>query len=217
MSRTALFTYQRYCIDFVLAVSMTLLVSCAAVDSPFGAIPSPTVEASTPHLPAASGDSPNRSENWIGYYRLGTGDKVKIEVYREPDLTVEAVLDAAGTINFPLLGVVPAKGLTIRELESLITVRLSGDYLKSPRVLAVISQFRPIYVIGAVRRAGSFVYSEGLTVERALALAGGPTPQASTRRIYVLQEGGLVNSRTQVRLDTQLKPGETVLVEEGVF
>lgn len=177
----------------------------------------PPEPASAVALPLASQGPAALRDSWRNSYRLGTGDKVRIEVYREPDLTVEAVLDAAGTINFPLLGVVPAKGLTVQGLEQLIATRLNGDYLKNPNVRAIISQFRPVYVIGAVRSSGSFGYSEGLTVERALALAGGPTPQASTRRIYVLPEGGATTSRIRASLDTPLRPGETVLVEEGVF
>lgn len=201
----------------LLLLAVTALpAACATNDAAFGISTAPTSEPV--FAQSASNDTlPIPGDDWVGYYRLNTGDKVKIEVYGEPDLTIETILDAAGTINFPLLGVVPAKSLTIKELERLITVMLTGDYLRSPRVRAVISQFRPVYVIGAVRGSGSFAYSEGLTVERALALAGGPTPQASIRRIYVLSEGGSVNNRIQVRLDTQLKPGDTVLIEEGVF
>lgn len=197
--------------------SVLFFSACAGVDTPYGV--SRSAEPAKP--PSVAGAEPPAAvalpQNWREIYRLGTGDRVRIEVYREPDLSVEVQLDAAGTINYPLLGTIPTKGLTVPELESLITTKLSGDYLRNPSVRVLIVQFRPIYVIGAVRSSGAFPYTEGLTVERALALAGGTTPQASTRRIYVLPEGGAVSSRVRAKLDTPLRPGETVLVEEGVF
>ncbi len=206
----------------LFSVGMTLgLVACAGAGAgantadglAASAVPV-TAQSLAVAEPAAPAALP---QNWREGYHLGTGDRVRIEVYREPDLSVEVQLDAAGSINYPLLGSIPAQGLTVQELERLITTRLSGDYLRNPNVRAYIVQFRPIYVIGAVRSSGAFAYTEGLTVERALALAGGATPQASTRRIFVLPEGGAVTSRERVRLDTPLKPGETILVEEGVF
>lgn len=150
-------------------------------------------------------------------YLLGRGDKIHIDVFGEPELSLDATLDASGSINYPLLGSLHVAGLTPAQLERLLDRRLAGGYLKNPDVTVSVVQYRPIYVIGAVRNAGAFPFSPGLTVEKALALAGGLTPQASTRRIYLLGEGADASQRRQVKLDTAIKPGETILVEEGIF
>lgn len=150
-------------------------------------------------------------------YRLGIGDKVRISVFGEPDLTVDAVIDSVGQISYPLLGSVPAFRKTADELAQVITAGLANGFLRKPDVQVTVVQYRPFYVIGQVKRAGAYAYSVGLTVEKALALAGGLTNLASTRRIYVLREDAPTESRIRVDLDTLVLPGDTVLVEEGLF
>lgn len=150
-------------------------------------------------------------------YRLTIGDGLRIDVFREADLSLDARIDAAGMINYPLLGLVPAAGLTARELEIQITQKLSTGFLKNPDVRVIVTRFRPVFVTGAVRSSGSYPYSDALTVEKAITLAGGLTPLASQRRIYVLRDGRPHQSRERVELDALLYPGDTLLVEEGIF
>jgi polysaccharide export outer membrane protein len=150
-------------------------------------------------------------------YRLGVGDRVRIDVFGEPDLTTEVLLVAPGTINYPLLGRVQATGLTPRDLEQAITHGLQGGYLVNPVVRVGVVQYRAIYLLGQVKTPGSYPYIEGLTVERALALAGGMTALASTRKIYLMREGVTTGQRERVQLETPIYPGDTIFVEESLF
>lgn len=150
-------------------------------------------------------------------YRLASGDRVRIDVYGETDLLAEETLDVSGMINYPLLGRMQATGLTLKELEQTVASRLKAGYLVNPSVRASIVSFRPIYVIGQVRRAGAYPYVEGLTVEKAVALAGGMTEIASTRKIFVLRESNPGNQREKATLQTTILPGDTIVIEESLF
>lgn len=152
-----------------------------------------------------------------GSYRLNSGDHVRVDVFGEPDISVEATLEASGTINYPLLGRVVAGGLTTKELEREITEGLKDGYLVNPNVRVTIVQFRPIYLVGQVQHAGSFPYVEGLTVEKAIALAGGMTPLGSTRKMFIMRESNSPAGREKAELITPVLPGDTVMVEESLF
>jgi protein involved in polysaccharide export with SLBB domain len=162
--------------------------------------------------PVASNSSLDLSD-----YRLGTGDRVRIDVFGEPDLTIDAVVDGTGHISYPLLGAVPAQKKTASELRSTITSGLAAGYLKDPDVRVTVVQYRPFYTIGQVKRPGAYPYVLGLTVEKAIAIAGGLTNLASTRQIYLLREASNQARRIKVGLDAAVLPGDTLLIEEGLF
>lgn len=149
-------------------------------------------------------------------YRLSSGDKIRVEVYGEADLSVETLIEATGTINYPLLGRVVVQGYTLNDIEQLIARRLGQGYLVNPSVRATIVQFRPFYVTGQVRRVGAYPYIEGLTVEKALALAGGITEIGSTRKIFILREG-LKAVRERAAMLSPVLPGDTIVVDESLF
>jgi len=149
-------------------------------------------------------------------YRLSSGDKIRVEVYGEADLSIEALVEATGTVNYPLLGRVVVQGYTLNDIEQLIGRRLGQGYLVNPSVRATIVQFRPIYVTGQVRRVGAYPYIEGLTVEKALALAGGITEIGSTRKIFILREG-LKAVRERAAMLSPVLPGDTIVVDESLF
>jgi protein involved in polysaccharide export with SLBB domain len=153
----------------------------------------------------------------LSAYRLGIGDKVRIDVFGEPDLTMEATVDPTGRISYPLLGSLEALRKTARALQDDITAGLGAGYLKNPDVRVTVVQYRAFYVIGQVQRAGAYPFVIGLTVEKALALAGGMTNLASTRRIYLLHEDEPAGKRLRVSLDALVLPGDTLLVEESLF
>jgi protein involved in polysaccharide export with SLBB domain len=150
-------------------------------------------------------------------YRLGGGDVVHIDVFNEPELTLDAGIDGMGQINYPLLGHIPAAGMTVRELEVRLAEQLRQGYLVNPSVRVSMKRFRPIFVMGMVRRVGSHAYSPGLTVEKALAMAGGITEYGSTKKIYVQHPGTTEKDREKVNLDYTLRPGDTIVVEERLF
>lgn len=150
-------------------------------------------------------------------YRLYTGDRLNIQVYREPDLSREVEVDDKGIIIYPLLGRIKVADLTAREVEKLLTDRLKGDYLINPEVTVTILKYREFYVTGEVKRPGGYAYSPGMTVEKAVILAGGFTAYASRSRIYVVREGDARASPQRVELDTPIYPGDTLRIEESFF
>lgn len=187
-----------------LIATLALVVGLGAcAQSPFGTADAPT--GSDPSTPI------------VERYRLSGGDVVRIDVFGEPDLSLDATLEPDGSINYPLLGRLSASGLTSSGLEKQLVERLKAGYLHNPQVRVRVVQFQPIYIIGQVRKSGAYPYSPGLTVEQALALAGGMTALASTRRIFVQPKGGDELTRQRSGLDTALRPGDTLIVEEGLF
>jgi protein involved in polysaccharide export with SLBB domain len=153
----------------------------------------------------------------LSAYRLGIGDRLRISVFGEPDLSLEADIDATGHLSYPLLGSVPAAKKTASQLAADLAKGLAGGYLKNPDVRVSVIQYRSIYVTGQVNRAGAYPYSMGLTVEKALTLAGGMTRIASERGIYLLPEDAPSSQRRRARLDEPVLPGDTIVVEESLF
>ena len=150
-------------------------------------------------------------------YRLGVGDAVRIDVHNEPDLTLEVALPETGTFEYPFLGSVRAVGLTVAQLQDELAKGLRGDYLVKPEVSVRVVRHRPFYVRGQVRSSGGFPYILGLTVEKAVTLAGGFTDRASLRNIYLIKEKGTQEQKVKVGLDSPISPGDTIIVEESLF
>lgn len=149
-------------------------------------------------------------------YRLSAGDKVRIAVFGEEDLTVTAQVSARGTMSYPLLGELKVTGLTPGELEQLVATRLRGPYLVDPRVSVSIEAYREFFVMGQVNRPGSFPYLPGLTVRKAISVAGGFTERASRTKVFVVSEGAPKQER-KVGQDDTIGPGDTVIVKESFF
>ncbi|MEP6887926.1 MAG: polysaccharide biosynthesis/export family protein [Nitrospirales bacterium] len=148
-------------------------------------------------------------------YRLGPNDVVRVQVYGEEDLTVESKVDGDGNINFPLLGMVSVAGKTSQELQEYLTTRLAGGYVREPRVTASIFKYRNFYVSGEVKTPGGYPYEEGLSVQKAVTIAGGMTDKAEKHDISILR---LVNGKEQifpVKVDSVVLPDDTIVVAEG--
>ena len=150
-------------------------------------------------------------------YRLATGDVVRIDVFNEPELSLTAAVETSGNLSYPLLGQVPAAGLNVRQLEVRLTEGLKTGYLVNPDVRVNISQYRPIYITGQVRRVGSYPYTVGLTVDRALTMAGGINEFGSSSKVYVQHENTSDDKRAKVDLDQPVLPGDTIVVDERLF
>lgn len=150
-------------------------------------------------------------------YRLGAGDRMRIIVFGQPNLSGEFALDGKGTLAYPLLGRISAEGLTSAELQRLIAKRLDPEYLNDPSVSIEVAAHRPFYVVGEVLKPGSFPYVTDLTVLNAIATAGGQTYRANMSSFYVkrIQEGRIV--RMHATQESILQPGDTVMVRERYF
>lgn len=156
----------------------------------------------------------------ISDYRLGSGDVIKITVFEEPDLGMEDVrLSDAGTISYPFLGEVQVAGLTAGQLEARITEGLKGDYLVNPNVTVLVTEYRQFYIHGEVEEPGGFAFLPGLTMRKAVALAGGFTERASRSKMYVIREGRQYGDERgeQIALDDQVRPGDIITIEQSFF
>lgn len=152
-------------------------------------------------------------------YRLESGDKIKVTVYDEPELSIDEIrLSDAGTISYPFLGELRVAGLTVGELERQIREGLRGDYLVDPEVAVSIIEYRPFFIHGEVESPGGFPYIPGITLRKAIALAGGFTERASRSKIFVIRDGALSKEEGQrITLDEEVKPGDIVTVEQSFF
>jgi polysaccharide export outer membrane protein len=152
----------------------------------------------------------------VDAYRLSAGDQVRIAVFGEPDLTLTLRIDGSGAISYPLLGELRVEGLTSDGLERLVTERLKGPYLVDPRVSVSIEQYREFFILGQVNRPGSYPYLPGLTVRKAISIAGGFTEIAARGKLYLIAEEAPQHER-RVRPTTAVGPGDTVVVRESLF
>jgi protein involved in polysaccharide export with SLBB domain len=150
-------------------------------------------------------------------YRLGVGDKLKVTVFGEQDLSGAYEVNAAGQLPLPLIGDIPAKGQPIAAVRDAIAGRLSQGYLKQPRVSVEVLNYRPIYVHGEVRSGGEFPYRPGLKMRDAVAVAGGYTYRANQGYALLTREGGQVEVRVPLPSDIDVLPGDNIRIPERFF
>jgi protein involved in polysaccharide export with SLBB domain len=150
-------------------------------------------------------------------YRLGTGDKMKVTVYGEDDLGGEFLVDASGQVQFPLIGQVPAAGLSVHEFVDKLTAVLGSKYLKDPKVSVEIENYRPFYIIGEVNKPGEYPYEHDLNVLGAVALAGGYTYRANDSDVYIRRNGVTKENAMPITGDTKIYPGDVVRIPERIF
>lgn len=151
-------------------------------------------------------------------YRLGSGDVLRLQVFDEPDLSMEIRLSDAGTISYPFLGEIRVAGLTMSQLESEVVSGLKGDYLVDPKVNVSVLEYRPFYINGEVEDPGGYPFQPGLTLRKAVALAGGFTERASKSKIFAIAEGmAQVANPKQVGMDDVIQPGDIITVEQSFF
>jgi protein involved in polysaccharide export with SLBB domain len=150
-------------------------------------------------------------------YRLSTDDEISVTVFNEPDMSIKKIKVATnGTISMPLLGQVNVKGLTVIEVGQKLSTLLVNGYLKKPDVTISISEYRPFYINGEVKKPGSYSYRRDLTIEKAVALAGGFTVRASKNSISLLSENDQ-RVLNKVLLNAAVKPGDVITVSESFF
>jgi protein involved in polysaccharide export with SLBB domain len=183
-----------------LALFASLLTACDGPRGLVGELPA--------HAAMAQADT----------YVLSPGDKLKVTVFNEPDLTGEFQVNHAGDIAFPLVGTIPAAGLSVAEFQNQLLRRLRNGYVRNARVSIEVASYRPFNVFGEVRNAGQYPFRPGLTVQDAIAMAGGFTYRANSRTAYVRRANA--NTETTVQLDgprVSILPGDDVRVPERYF
>jgi len=177
-------------------------------------------------------------------YFIQERDMLKIQVYEHPDLSVSVRVSGEGLITFPLLGQIKVVGLTEKQVERVLTKRLSDGYIINPQVTVLVEEYKDyIYITGEVRSPGAYPYNEGMTVIKAIILAGGMTKSANAKKIKIMRsEDGTNNANNEgaknnpkgdnrenpgqnqkklktikVRMEDQVRPDDIIIVPERWF
>ena len=150
-------------------------------------------------------------------YRLGAGDRIRVTVYEQDGLTNTYSVDQSGYLAFPLVGSIPARGHTAKQVEAKLAAKLRDGYLRDPDVSVEVDRYRPVFVMGEVGAAGQYSYVPGLTVQKAVAMAGGYSPRANQTSVDITRDisGKVITGR--VSTSDPLLPGDTVYVRERLF
>jgi len=165
----------------------------------------------------ASAQTPKRDMS-LSNYRLGSGDVITVEVLGEDDLKRDHIrLSDAATISYPILGEIRLSGKTVSELERIIREGLRGRYLVNPQVTVTINEYRNFYVNGQVQRPGGYPYVPGLTVLKAVTIAGGLRERAARDKIFVVRENDPAQQREQIGMNDPVFPGDILTIEESFF
>lgn len=156
-------------------------------------------------------------DNGLSGYQIGSGDLLSIQVFGEEDLSLEVRLSDAGTISYPFLGELRARGLSIGQLSELIRDQLADGYLVNPSVNVTVLEYREFFINGEVEKPGGYPYQPGLTLQKAVALAGGFTERASKSKIFVVPDGKEGDEPVRIKLSTAIRPGDIITIEESFF
>jgi polysaccharide export outer membrane protein len=150
-------------------------------------------------------------------YRLDAGDKLRVVVYGQEGLTNTYAVSASGSITMPLIGTVPARGLTPSQLARSIADRLRNGYIREPSVAAEVESYRPFFILGEVAAPGQYPYVPNMTAESAVAIAGGFSPRARRDHVTITHTTAAGTMRVVVSPATPIKPGDTIVVDERWF
>ena len=192
----------------VFAGFLVMSIAACAASAPPAAVQTPAVTAVQGEGSAASTSAAD--------YRLGSGDKLRVIVYGEQDLSGEFDVTGSGKVSLPLIGQVQAAGLSLDEFESAIASKLKEGYLTSPKVSVEVLNYRPFYIIGEVDKPGEYPYTSGMNVLNAVAVAGGFTYRANQTQVYITR-GGSEESAYSASQSVHVLPGDIVRVPERFF
>ena len=204
----------------VCLIAALALSGCMGRTSPVAGDPAldsmaygqPAFAAPTPMAVAYAEPAPTREA-----YNLGPGDKLRIVVYGQEGLTNSYAIDAAGASTMPLIGSVPARGRTPAGFAAEITARLRNGFIREPSVAVEIESYRPFFILGEVQAPGQYPYVPNMTVESAVAIAGGFSPRARRDQVTLTHTDASGAGRFVVPLGTPIGPGDTVFVGERWF
>ena len=153
----------------------------------------------------------------VAPYRLDSGDQLRVIVFGQDDLSNTYLVDQAGMISMPLIGPVPARGRTTAEIEASVAARLRESYLRNPDVSVEVDRYRPFFAMGEVNAAGQYAYVPGMTVQQAIAIAGGFTARADKLTVKVTRSYGGRLETAPLKLTDPVMPGDTLYVRERLI
>jgi|CXWL01.1.fsa_nt_gi polysaccharide export outer membrane protein len=149
-------------------------------------------------------------------YRLGPGDQLRITVFGEAELTGLFQVGSQGVIAYPLVGDVQGQGLTVIEFTERLQTALQA-FIRQPNVSVEVANYRPFFILGEVQRPGTYPYSANLTVQNAVATAGGFTYRANRGRVYIRHANEPAEHAYPLTITTPVLPGDTVRIGERLF
>src|ERR1039457_2746133 len=176
---------------------------------------SPQYGAGGPY--AAAPDSYASASPYTQPYTLDAGDKLRIVVFGQDGISNAYIVDAGGNVNLPLIGTVPARGSSTQQLSQRIAERLKRGYVREPHVTVEVETYRPFFILGEVTTPGQYPYVADMTVEKAIAIAGGFAPRANKNKVELTRSAPGHQMKGEVPLSYPVRPGDTVLVKERWF
>jgi protein involved in polysaccharide export with SLBB domain len=150
-------------------------------------------------------------------YTLDAGDKLRVVVFGQAGISNSYLVDDGGHVSLPLIGVVPARGLTTQQLSQRIAARLRQGYVREPHVSVEVERYRPFFILGEVTNPGQYSYVANMTAETAVAIAGGFAPRAFKQTVDLTRATHGQQVRAEVPISTPVRPGDTVVVKERWF
>jgi polysaccharide export outer membrane protein len=153
----------------------------------------------------------------VNAYTLDSGDKLRVVVFGQEGLSSSYSVDTSGNITMPLIGAVRARGMTSAGLQAAIVAKLRNGYVREPHVAVEVETYRPFFILGEVTLPGQYPYVPNMTVETAVAIAGGYTPRAFKYKIEISRRVGSLVEKRVVSPEHPVRPGETVHIAERWF
>lgn len=150
-------------------------------------------------------------------YNVASGDELHLEVYGEPELTMDVTVDPTGNIEYPFVEKIYVEGRPVEEIKNEIVGKLKDGYFINPQVTVYVKTFKPFFIQGEINSPGSYSYEEGLTVRKAIALAGGLTERASKKKIYLTRASDKSQQEIKVSMDEKVASGDVILIKESFF
>ncbi|NWG22916.1 MAG: polysaccharide export protein [Pseudorhodoplanes sp.] len=157
------------------------------------------------------------SADWSKSYTLDSGDRLRVSVFGQDGISNTYLVDVAGHMNVALIGPVQARGLTTLQLAQAIADRLRNGYVREPHVSVEVETYRPFYILGEVNAPGQYPYVANMTVETAVAIAGGFTPRGEQSAARLTRNVHGQSFAGKVPINTPVQPGDTINVAERWF
>jgi protein involved in polysaccharide export with SLBB domain len=193
--------------------ALCLLLAIAAA----GCSSAPNIQTDSADVALSSYAGPRPTRGSDGPYVLGPGDRLRIKVYNDADLTGEYEINSAGIVSVPLVGQVRATGLTTSQLEQALATRMKGRFAQDPKINVEVATYAPFYIFGEVKKAGEYPYQPGLTVADAIATAGGLTYRANESKIVVQRADSHIQQTVTLDVPARIFPGDNIRVSERMF
>lgn len=157
------------------------------------------------------------SDSVGGPYTLSSGDRLRIIVFGQDNLSNSYAVDGSGRISMPLIGFVDARGLTTAKLERSIEARLRQGLMREPRVTVEVEQYRPFFILGEVTTSGQYPFVNGMTIQTGVAIAGGFTPRAQRQQAELTRTVKGEPMSALVPITYPVSPGDTIVIRERWF